>query len=200
MNVHSKIKHNMKGNSEDKKEAIYRASVKLLHENGFYSTPMSMIAREAHVAAGTIYLYYKNKEDLLNSLYLEIKKKFSASLLEGVSDSMPVRDAFERVWLNAVNFELKHIEEYSVMEQFRNSPFIKMETVAEGLKIFQPFINLVEKAAREKIIKPLTTEVFFALFLSPAGEIVKAAMRNKAELSEEIKSITLQGCWDAVRN
>ncbi len=190
----------MKQNFEDKKEAIYWASVKLLHQNGFYSTPMSKIAKEARVAAGTIYIYYKSKEDLLNSLYLEIKKKFSASLMEGVSDSMPVKDAFERVWRNAVSFELKHIEEYSVMEQFRNSPFIKMETVEEGLKIFRPFIRLVEKAVREKIVKPLTTELFFALFLSPAGEIVKGAMRTGTELSEETLSITLQGCWDAVRN
>lgn len=190
----------MKENLQDKKEAIYWASVKLLHKNGFHSTPMSMIAKEAKVAAGTIYIYYKNKDDLLNNLYLEIKKKFSASLMEGVSESMPVRDAFEKVWRNSVNFKLKHIEEYSVMEQFRNSPFIKMETVEEGLKIFQPFIRLVEKAKKEKIIKPVTLEVFFALFLSPAGEIVKAAMRNKDELSEETISATFQGCWDAIRN
>ncbi len=136
----------------------------------------------------------------MNNLYLEIKKKFSASLMEGVSASMPIRDAFEKVWRNSVNFKLKHIEEYSVMEQFRNSPFIKMETVEEGLKIFQPFMSLVEKAKREKIIKPFTTEVFFALFLSPAGEIVKAAMRNKDELSEETISATFQSCWDAVKN
>ena len=111
-----------------------------------------------------------------------------------------VAKAFEKVWRNSGNFKLKHTEEYSVMEQFRNSPFIKMETVEEGLKIFQPFISLVEKAKKEKIIKPFTTEVFFALFLSPAGEIVKAAMRNKDELSEETISATFQGCWDAIKN
>ncbi len=157
----------MMKNVHDKKEAIYWASVKLLHKNGFHSTPMSMIAKEAHVAAGTIYLYYKNKEDLLNNLYLEIKKKYSASLMEGVSDSLPVRDAFETVWRNSVNFELQHIEEYSVMEQCENSPFVKMEAVEEGLKIFQPVISLVEKAKREKIIKPLTIDVFFALCFFP---------------------------------
>lgn len=190
----------MRENVQDKKVAIYRASVKLLHKNGFHSTPMSMIAKEAKVAAGTIYIYYKNKEDLLHNLYLEIKKKYSAFLMEGVSDSMPLRDAFEKVWRNALRFELQHIEEYSVMEQFRNSPFIKIETVEEGLKIFQPFVDLVEKAKKEKIVRPLTIEVFFALFMTPGGEIVKAAMRNKEKLSEETISATFQGCWDAVKN
>ena len=190
----------MTGNLQDKKEAIYRASIKLLHENGFHSTPMSLIAKEAHIAAGTIYIYYKNKEDLLNNLYLEIKKKYSASLMNGVSDSLPVKYAFEKVLRNAVNFEMQHVEEYSVMEQYRNSPFVKMETVEEGLKIFQPVMSLVEKVKREKIIKSLTTDVFFALFFSPAGEIAKAAMRNQDSLSEDTISATFQGCWDAIKN
>ena len=190
----------MTGNLQDKKEAIYYASVKLLHENGFHSTPMSMIAKEANVAAGTIYIYHKNKDDLLNSLYLEIKKKYSASLMEGVTDSIPIRDAFEKVWRNSVNFKVNHIEEFSVMEQFKNSPFIKSETVEEGLKIFQPFFILVEKAKKEKIIKILLTEVFYALFFAPAGELVKASMRNNVELTEEAISTAFEGCWNAIKN
>ncbi len=190
----------MMENLQDKKEAIYYASVKLLHENGFHSTPMSMIAKEANVAAGTIYLYYKNKDDLLNNLYLEIKKKYSASLIEGVSDSMPIRDAFETVWRNSVNFKLTHIEEFSVMEQFKNSPFIKIETVEEGLKIFKSIFDLVDKAKREKVIKPLIMEVFYALFFAPAGELVKATMRNKKILTEETLTATFQGCWNAIKN
>ncbi len=190
----------MTENLQDKKEAIYWASVKLLHENGFHSTPMSMIAKEANVAAGTIYLYYKNKDDLLNNLYLEIKKKYSASLMEGVSDSIPVRDAFEMVWRNSVKFKQNHKAEFNVMEQFRNSPFIKFETVEEGLKIFEPFIKLVEKAKREKIVKEIPPEVFYALFFAPAGELVKTCQRNKVELEEELIAAAFQGCWDAVKN
>ncbi|MGD8781870.1 MAG: TetR/AcrR family transcriptional regulator [Ignavibacteria bacterium] len=190
----------MAENLQDKKEAIYYAAVKLLHENGFHSTPMSMIAKEANVAAGTIYLYYKNKDDLLNSLYLEIKKKYSSSLMEGVSDSIPVRDAFEKVWRNAVNFKLKHEAEFSVMEQFKNSPFIRLETVEEGLKIFQPIFTLVEKGQKEKILKNIHGEVLYALFFSPAGELVKTCQRTKVELTEELISSAFQGCWDAIKN
>ena len=135
----------------------------------------------------------------MNNLYLEIKKKFSAALMEEVSDATPLPEALKKVWRNAVDFELAHIEEYSVMEQFRNSPYIKIETVEEGLKIFQPFIELVEKAKKEKIIKPFTVEIFYALFITPVGEIVKTAMRNKVKLSEQTIAATFQGCWDGIR-
>ena len=184
----------------DKKEAIYYAAVKLLHENGFHSTPMSMIAKEAKVAAGTIYLYYKNKDDLLNNLYLEIKKKYSNSLMTGHNENIPIRDAFELVWRNSVEFKLKHVEEFSVMEQFKNSPFIWQETVEEGLKIFQPIFELVDRAQKEKIVKKLPSEVLYALFFAPAGELVKTCARNKVELTEEAIKLAFQGCWDAIRN
>lgn len=183
----------------DKKEAIYYASVKLLHKNGFHSTPMSMIAKEAKVAAGTIYLYYKNKDDLLNNLYLEIKKKYNNSLMKDYDKSIPIRDAFELVWRNSVDFKLNHVEEFSVMEQFKNSPFIWQETVEEGLKIFQSIFKLVERAQKEKIVKNLPSEVFYALFFAPAGELVKACLRNKVALSEEAIKLAFQGCWDAIK-
>ena len=184
----------------DKKEAIYKASIKLLNERGFHSTPMSLIAKEANVAAGTIYIYFKNKDDMLNKLYLEIKEEYSNSLMKGYSRSMPIRDAFELVWRNSLDFKLKRIEEFTVMEQFRNSPFIWKVTVEEGMKIFSPIAKLVEHARNEKVIKDISNAVFYALFFGPVGELAKTHLLNKTEFTEEEKKITFQATWDSVKN
>lgn len=184
----------------DKKEAIYQASIKLLNERGFHSTPMSLIAKEANVAAGTIYLYFKNKEDMLNKLYLEIKEKYSNSLLKGYSQNMPIRDAFELVWRNSLDFKLNRIAEFTVMEQFKNSPFIRKGTVEEGLKIFSPIVKLVERAQKEKVIKNIPDRIFYALFFAPVGELVKTHLLNKTEFTEEEKRLAFQATWDAVKN
>lgn len=52
-----------------KYDAIIEAAVKVIAENGYHNSQVSKIAREAGVADGTIYLYFKNKEDLLVSLF-----------------------------------------------------------------------------------------------------------------------------------
>jgi len=53
----------------DKRQAILDAAVKVFVGKGFFRSRVSEIAREAGVADGTIYLYYKNKDDILISIF-----------------------------------------------------------------------------------------------------------------------------------
>jgi len=55
----------------DKRDRILQAAVRVFAEKGFYATRVSEIARAAGVADGTIYLYFKNKDDVLVSLFDE---------------------------------------------------------------------------------------------------------------------------------
>jgi TetR/AcrR family fatty acid metabolism transcriptional regulator len=55
----------------DKRERILRAAVAIFSRNGFFNSKVADIARASGVADGTIYLYFKNKEDLLISLFEE---------------------------------------------------------------------------------------------------------------------------------
>ncbi|KUO76527.1 MAG: hypothetical protein APF77_05190 [Clostridia bacterium BRH_c25] len=62
----------------DKKELIREAAIKVMSKEGFYSTKMQIIANEAGVAIGTIYLYFKNKEDILDYIFMiEYKKRLN---------------------------------------------------------------------------------------------------------------------------
>lgn len=58
-----------KGRGTDKRERILRAAIKVFARKGFYATRVSEIAKAAGVADGTIYLYFKNKDDVLVSIF-----------------------------------------------------------------------------------------------------------------------------------
>jgi TetR/AcrR family fatty acid metabolism transcriptional regulator len=53
----------------DKYHRILEAAVKVFAEQGFYQSTIAQIAKEAGVADGTIYLYFKNKDDILVQFY-----------------------------------------------------------------------------------------------------------------------------------
>ncbi|MFZ5634252.1 MAG: TetR/AcrR family transcriptional regulator [Bacillota bacterium] len=53
----------------EKYRAIIEAAIKVIADNGYHSSQVAKIAREAGVAEGTIYLYFKNKEDILISIF-----------------------------------------------------------------------------------------------------------------------------------
>ncbi len=59
------------GNGGDKRDRILRAAVEIFSRKGFFNSKVSEIARAASVADGTIYLYFRNKDDLLISLFEE---------------------------------------------------------------------------------------------------------------------------------
>jgi TetR/AcrR family fatty acid metabolism transcriptional regulator len=53
----------------DKRESILRAATHVFARHGFFQSQVADIAREAGVAAGTVYLYFRSKDDLLVSLF-----------------------------------------------------------------------------------------------------------------------------------
>jgi TetR/AcrR family fatty acid metabolism transcriptional regulator len=74
--------------SDDKRRRILQAAVKVFARKGYFAAKVSEVAKEAHVADGTIYLYFKSKEDLLVSLFDEVMSGYVAQArtdLAGVS-------------------------------------------------------------------------------------------------------------------
>ena len=70
----------MKEQIKDKKTAIMEAALKLFTERGFHGTTTAQISKEAGVATGTLFNYFPTKEDLINSLYIEVKGELSRSM------------------------------------------------------------------------------------------------------------------------
>src|SRR5438105_5621711 len=74
--------------SNDKRGRIMDAAVKVFAEHGFHSATVAEIARAAGVADGTIYLYFKSKDDLLLRLFDEKMTELLAEAREAV-DAAP---------------------------------------------------------------------------------------------------------------
>ena len=76
--------------SEQKKKLILKVATEVFAERGFNETTVSQIAQKAKIAEGSIYHYFKNKEDLLFSIPEERMENFLSGLyesLEGVEGS-----------------------------------------------------------------------------------------------------------------
>ena len=62
----------------DKREAILRAAVKVFARTGYFSSKVSDIAGEAGIADGTVYLYFKSKDEILHSVFDQAMARFIA--------------------------------------------------------------------------------------------------------------------------
>ncbi len=84
----------------DKQQQILAAAEKLIAESGFQGLSMSKLAKEAGVAAGTIYRYFDDKEHLLDELRLRITQRVATAIQANVTRDMPLKQQYRTMWLN----------------------------------------------------------------------------------------------------
>ena len=70
----------------DKPQQIIEAAVRVFARKGYYNSRVSDIASEAGIAAGTIYLYFKTKDDILVTLFRDKMAEFVGTLRKAIAD------------------------------------------------------------------------------------------------------------------
>lgn len=88
-------------------EQILEAAVKVISENGYYHSQISKIAKEAGVADGTIYLYFKSKEDILVTLFQEKMGRF----IQKIEAKLAEESSVEEKLLVLIKMHLGQLEE-----------------------------------------------------------------------------------------
>ena len=111
----------------NKKELIINAAIKVFADKGFYTANVADVAKEAGVADGTIYLYFKNKDDLLISLFEtkmeEILKRFS-SLITSNGNAEKKLHKFIHLYFQIIE-EDKNLAEVFQVELRQSGKFLK---------------------------------------------------------------------------
>lgn len=83
--------------TKPKYKQIVDAAVIVIAENGYHQAQVSKIAKEAGVADGTIYLYFKNKEDILISVFREKMAIFVENIKEILKKDLPIAEKLQLV-------------------------------------------------------------------------------------------------------
>ena len=139
--------------SPDKREAILRTALVLFCERGFYGTPTSLISREAGVATGTLFFYFATKEELIDTLYREVKGKAAEALKDGVEQETSTQKKLCRLWENAIVWAIDNPDQFRFMEQFAHSPFVSPVAQEEGMSHFLFLQDLIQEGIQQGVIR-----------------------------------------------
>ena len=189
----------MRVKDDVKEAALFEATVKLVNEIGFASSSVSKIAREASVSPATIYVYYKNKEDLLVSTYIQIKLDLSKALLRNFNDQLPIRDILRKVWFNMFEYISNNLEYYKFCEQFSNSPYSSLVNREEVEQYFVPLIKVLQTGIEQKIIKNVNFDILTAFMFHPITVLANPSLCQDFELNAENIEIAFTLAWDAIK-
>jgi TetR/AcrR family fatty acid metabolism transcriptional regulator len=159
---------NKKKNNNDKRERILKAATQIFAQHGFYKSTISQIARQANVADGTIYLYFKNKDDLLICLFEEEMNKITHNMKEQVTKVEGFENkirTFIKVHLELISGN-KELAEVLQIELRQSHKFMKEymgSTLNEYLNIISGIISQGQRngEVRSDIIPGIAKRILF---------------------------------------
>ncbi|WP_286812200.1 MULTISPECIES: TetR/AcrR family transcriptional regulator [unclassified Maribacter] len=185
--------------SIDKRNALINATIELVNNDGFHATPMSKIAKMACVSPATIYLYYENKQDLVNKTYLEVKSSYTAYAFATYDETMSVKEGFEVIWKRIAEFKLKEDAYAMFLAQCDNTPMIDEESRQEGIRHLQPLLDLWKRGIKEGVIKPMSDYMLYAYAINPLSFLTIAQNRGALVLDDKQLELAFEAAWSSIK-
>ncbi len=185
----------------NKHDTILRAAITVFARNGYFNSKVSDVAREAGVADGTVYLYFKNKDDLLFSIITAMLDSFIAQVRAAIAPlTSPLAQLREIARLHldmlgrnrdlAVVFEVEIRHSTKFMEEFST------KKLSEYLDLIQQVIEAGQHAGefRPEINPRIATKVFFgALDEMATNWILSRRRKPLADAAEPVLDLLLYG-------
>jgi TetR/AcrR family fatty acid metabolism transcriptional regulator len=140
----------------EKRDRILRAAVKIFSRKGFFNSKVSEIARAASVADGTIYLYFRNKDDLLISLFEEKMGEVVADVRRRIAvggNALEKLKIFIGNHMDLLERESGLVEVIQV-ELRQSSKFLKDYTPVKFFEYLEIISDILEEGKREGLLRP----------------------------------------------
>jgi AcrR family transcriptional regulator len=173
--------------SDDKRAAIMDAATRLIVSQGL-GVATAAIAKEAGVANGSLFTYFKTKAELFNHLYLELKTGMADAATAGIPANAPVRDQFFRAWSNWMRWTLKHPEKRRALTQLGVYSELTPETRAAAHQAMGTMAALMERSRAKGPMRDIPLAYVGALMNSIAETTMDFILNDRPHADKHSKT------------
>ena len=188
----------MRARDEHKEKSIREKALKMIVKEGIEGFSMQKLAKAANVSPATIYIYFKDKEDLILQLCKEAGEKMAEITLKNFDPSMSFAEGLKIQWISRAKYCLKYPEQVHFIEQIRHSPLQDKLTNIMSEKFKNTMDLFVTNAIQRKELVKVPLEVYWSVAFAPLYNLVKFHMSgksiggNKFVLSDKIMKDTFE--------
>ena len=184
-----------------KYQQIIQAALEVIAENGYHASQVSKIAKKANVADGTIYLYFKNKEDILISVFRERMGQFIHKIKNAIEDKETASEKL--LTLIQMHYaqltESPYLAKVTQLELRQSKPELRGE-INKVLKSYLDVIDsIIEHGIKEKEIRDdihprlMRQMIFGTIDETVTTWVMKNERYNLLDQVEDVHSLLLNG-------
>ncbi len=190
----------MRVKDETKQLAIVASTLDVVFEKGFAGIKMADLAKRVGLSVSTLYVYYKNKEDLIISIAVDLIERETKRSEKEVAEALPYKLKLKTVWLFWVNFSINHRKEMSFLEQLKKSPYYdKLPKLVKDTKS-KLSTSLIDQGKKEGLLKNIDNDILMAIMGAVMGETAKLIIHDKMELNQKNTDLMFSMVWDAIKS
>jgi len=163
-----------------KERIIKEKALKMIVEEGLNGFSMQKLAKAANVSPATIYIYFKDKEDLVSQISRDAGKKMMDITFKNFNPSMSFSEGLRVQWVNRAKYCMKYPDQMHFLEQLRHSPYGDKITTMMGENFKQVMSDFVSNAIRKKELVKVPVEVYWSIAFAPLYNLVKFHMTGQS--------------------
>lgn len=163
----------MRPRDENKMQSIREKAVEMIAHDGLEGFAINKLAKAAGVSPATIYIYYKDKEDLILSLCAEQGQKMSDATLKNFDPGLPFAEGLWIQWQNRSRYSLRNRTEAAFFDQLGTSVYRDrmVETITSSLR--NTLGAFMHNCIKRGEINPMELEVYWSIAFAPLYTLVR---------------------------
>lgn len=175
-------------------ENIRKAVVRATAAKGISGVSMADVAKEATVSAGTLYLHFDNKTDMLQQTYLHIKRAFYASLTASMTASTSA-EKIRQLWAGMFAFVSADPQGFLFIDNTGAFEILTAEQAAEAQIMQEDIRQILADAISDGTLADLPLDVVTTLLTAPALLMARSSVMQDRTFSRAELELTFDRVW-----
>lgn len=184
----------------NKQQKILLSTLELVVNQGVSGTPMSLVAKNANVAVGTIYHYYKDKNDIIHEIYRMIRKDFATALMVETKHLNTAKARFGKLWMALYHYYITNPLAFHFYVYIARPPIISAETLEETKAAYQQHAARLQTAIDYKIIRDLPVDILLRMFHDSVTTMVEVKINRAYNIPNEVLENAMSAAWDYLKH
>jgi len=183
--------------SEDRRNAILSAAARVIASQGLAAAATAVIAKEAGVSNGSVFVYFDTKAALLNDLYLALKEEMMAAASAGLDTGGEPREQVRRMWTQWLRWATASPHKRRALAQLEVADDITAESRQTAHAAFSDIAGLVNRSRAVGPMREVPLSFVLTLTTSIAEATIDTLLREPGQ-AEAYSSAGFDAVWRVI--
>lgn len=163
-------------------------------ESGFGAISVGGVVKRAKVSAGTVYVHFENKDDMLQKVFLEIKSEFHDIMMQAREEET-APGMIRRMWFDMFAFVSAHPSDFLFLEYGNSAHILTEAQEADAARMSSEIAEMLLMGVQDGTLADLDASIISLLLVSPASQLARSAVLTGVEIDPKIVELVFERVW-----